>query len=199
MTGATRASLAALLVLATTQGCQADGPDLLPIGGQGSSQIRVLAAHGATLGIPRVPREKPVVVGWVNVCLVGDQPQRIERVRAVGSEHARVVDFALRDNPLWDDGETYTGRDVEFDWPHGLEQAGFDRAAKTVTLACDERSGRAHQLGIEIEVTGPDKTVGVIESFEVEWSGGRAPLPLTVLLCPFATAYDARCEARLPS
>jgi hypothetical protein len=181
--------LAVASLLFGSQGCQAGPDDQPPVGARFGSPIRVLADNSASLGIPRVTRS-PVVVAWVMVCLDGDRPQRIEDVRAVGAKHVRVTDFALRDNPAWPGGDTWTGGDVELDWHVDLDEAGFDRDDKTVTLPCDDPGGASHQLGIELQRTGPQP--GVVKSFEVVWRGGSAPMPFTVLLCPLARAWHCK-------
>lgn len=165
--------------------------------GQETPGIEVPGSDGgAQLGIPRVGSGDVLVVQGLTICLDGPGSVPIEEVTALDADGLEVVDFAVRDNPGWDDGET-AGQVAATDTRGDLVDAGFEPGEKTATLACEPDTGRGHELGVQVRAPD-DGTVGTARGFAVHYADGQvARIPFAVVLCPDQSASSARCSRDL--
>lgn len=149
---------------------------------------------GAWLGIPRVTPGQVIVIGGNTVCL--DEPGEVplESVTAVEPNGVEVLDFAVRDNPGWAEGDTF-GPARELTTRGDLLAAGFDPDQKTLTLECDEQSGRGHEIGVEFRAP-VDGRVGMVSGFDARAAGdgGQARINFGVVFCPDPSAGSPRCQ-----
>jgi hypothetical protein len=158
-------------------------------------KLIVLGAEGGSLkmGIPRVPPNASWVIEGVTLCLEAPAELTLTRVDAVGADVA-VVDFAVRDNPAWDEGDTF-GTELRQDYPGDLAAAGFDRSMKTVSHTCKAGTGQGHELAIETR--SPAEGVAKIKRFDLFYhrDGEEAAtrIPLAVTLCPYRSASHPKC------
>jgi hypothetical protein len=124
------------------------------------------------------------------VCLDRPGSVTIDQVRPQSPTGGfTVTDFALRENPAWH------SKDQLAEARGQLPAVGF-RGARTANLACDDATGRGHELGVQITKTGQGNATS--RGFMVAWHGkgrrGRLDVPLAVVLCQGPTADVAACD-----
>lgn len=164
-------------------------------------QVRIELAGGdfghAYLGMSDVKPGEAWVIRGITLCL--NRPGEVAIDRVVARDSAMVVEaFAVQDNPLWEDGDTY-GDGYGMDHRGTLEDNGFRATDHMVRHECqppvateEEATGKGQELLIQVRMpAGAD--VGHLDGYDVIADGRTTHIPLEITLCAGNVSTDPAC------
>lgn len=168
-----RAIVSAVVLAILLAGCGSGGP--------GPELVTLGAVGGAIARQPNVREARPQTWGSMMLCLNRPGSVRVTDVRAVQSTSSfKIVEFGLRQSPFWKRSGPAVGTEYG-----DLAKIGFS-SNHTVNVTCDSKTGRAYELAVVVERSGP--STASMRGFDIEYSshGKRQSLmfPLQISLCP---------------